>query len=105
VRSYILSRQFFKATLEEVAAELGMSRRTLTRQLSVEGTTFQALKDDVRREQAIEMIRNSNEPIAQIAHDLGFSDTSSFYRAFRSWTGTTPAAREASGDSRENPET
>jgi DNA-binding GntR family transcriptional regulator/AraC-like DNA-binding protein len=105
VRSYILSRQCFKATLEQAADELGMSKRTLTRQLSVEGTTFQALKDDIRREQAVEMIRNSTEPIAQIAHDLGFSDASSFYRAFRNWTGTTPSARGASGIRRENPET
>jgi AraC-like DNA-binding protein len=75
----------------------------LTRQLSLEGTTFQSLKDDIRREQAIEMIRNSSEPIAQIAHDLGFSDASSFYRAFRNWTGTTPSVRGAAATDRENP--
>ncbi len=93
VRSYILSQPCFRATLEQTAAELGMSRRTLTRQLSAENTTFQCLKDQVRREQAMEMIQNGGAPIAQIAHDLGFSDASSFCRAFRSWTGTTPSAR------------
>jgi DNA-binding GntR family transcriptional regulator/AraC-like DNA-binding protein len=89
-RSYILCHRYFGATIERAAKALGMSARTLTRRLAAEGITFQRLKDELRHKQALKMIREGKQPIAQVASDLGFSDTSSFYRAFRNWTGSTP---------------
>jgi AraC-like DNA-binding protein len=74
-----------------VARRLGMSERTLHRRLAGEGHAFQDLVDGVRKEIALEHIRDRDAPIAEVAFLLGFSEASSFHRAFRRWTGTTPA--------------
>ncbi|MFE9410094.1 AraC family transcriptional regulator [Streptomyces sp. NPDC006704] len=79
-------------TLEETAAGLAMSPATLRRRLGREGTSFQQLKDAVRRDAAIAGLASGREPIAEIAARLGFSEDTSFHRAFRRWTGTTPGA-------------
>lgn len=94
-RSYILSQTCFRATIDQAAKALGMSARTLTRRLSAEATTFQGLKDELRHGQALKMIQEERQPIAQVASDLGFSDASSFCRAFRNWAGSTPGERGA----------
>ncbi|MFF1561211.1 AraC family transcriptional regulator [Streptomyces sp. NPDC058279] len=84
--------------LGEVAARLAVSPATLRRRLHREGTSFQQLKDHVRRDAAIAGLAESGEPIADIAARLGFSEDTAFHRAFRRWTGTTPGAyRIASG--------
>ena len=67
-----------------------MSSRTLHRQLLEEGVSLQALKDEVRREQAMDQLRRSSRPIKQIALAVGFRNEKSFSRAFRGWTGSTP---------------
>ncbi|APR75390.1 Transcriptional regulator, AraC family protein [Minicystis rosea] len=77
--------------LEEVATTLRMPPRTLQRRLSVEGTSFAAVVDDVRRDVALRMMAGSAVPIADCAFVTGFSELSAFYRAFRRWTGATPA--------------
>ncbi|WP_406507316.1 AraC family transcriptional regulator [Streptomyces sp. NBC_00212] len=79
-------------TLEETAARLAMSPATLRRRLAREGTSFQQLKDAVRRDAAIAGLAEGREPIAEIAARLGFSEDTSFHRAFRRWTGTTPGS-------------
>ncbi|KOU38123.1 AraC family transcriptional regulator [Streptomyces sp. WM6378] len=79
-------------TLEETAARLAMSPATLRRRLAQEGTSFQQLKDAVRRDAAIAGLAEGREPIAEIAARLGFSEDTSFHRAFRRWTGTTPGS-------------
>ncbi|MGW2817716.1 AraC family transcriptional regulator [Streptomyces sp. NPDC001415] len=79
-------------TLDETAARLAMSPATLRRRLAQEGTSFQQLKDAVRRDAAIAGLAEGREPIAEIAARLGFSEDTSFHRAFRRWTGTTPGA-------------
>ncbi|MFG2723305.1 AraC family transcriptional regulator [Streptomyces sp. NPDC048416] len=79
-------------TLDETAARLAMSPATLRRRLAREGTSFQQLKDAVRRDAAIAGLAEGREPIAEIAARLGFSEDTSFHRAFRRWTGTTPGA-------------
>lgn len=76
----------------DVARRLGMSERTLHRRLAAEGIGYQDLVDAVRKELALERMRDETAPIAEIAFLLGFSEASSFHRAFRRWTGTTPAA-------------
>ncbi|MER5807628.1 AraC family transcriptional regulator [Streptomyces sp. NPDC002033] len=84
--------------LGEVAARLAVSPATLRRRLREEGTSFQQLKDHVRRDAAIAGLAESGEPIAELAARLGFSEDTAFHRAFRRWTGTTPGAyRIASG--------
>ncbi|MEV6956381.1 AraC family transcriptional regulator [Streptomyces sp. NPDC051183] len=78
--------------LGEVAARLAVSPATLRRRLRQEGTSFQELKDHVRRDAAIAGLAESGEPIAELAARLGFSEDTAFHRAFRRWTGTTPGA-------------
>ncbi|MFE9570289.1 AraC family transcriptional regulator ligand-binding domain-containing protein [Streptomyces sp. NPDC006692] len=79
-------------TLDETATRLAMSPATLRRRLAQEGTSFQQLKDAVRRDAAIAGLAEGREPIAEIAARLGFSEDTSFHRAFRRWTGTTPGS-------------
>ena len=78
------------ATAYGLAARLHMSSRTLHRQLLEEGVSLQALKDEVRREQAMDQLRRSSRPIKQVALAVGFRNEKSFSRAFRGWTGSTP---------------
>ena len=75
---------------DTLAALLHMSSRTLHRQLLEEGVSLQALKDEVRREQAMDQLRRSSRPIKQVALAVGFRNEKSFSRAFRGWTGSTP---------------
>ena len=77
---------------DALATLLNVSTRTLHRQLKDEGTSLQALKDAVRREQALQQLQRTAKPIKQIALAVGFRNEKSFSRAFRTWTGTTPGA-------------
>lgn len=77
--------------LPEVARELLLSPRTLHRRLADEGSSFQAIKDGLRRDMAINLLDKTPQPLARIAADLGFADPSAFYRAFVGWTGMAPA--------------
>ncbi|KDB08210.1 transcriptional regulator, AraC family [Burkholderia sp. lig30] len=79
-------------TVDVVAQQLHYSVRTLCRRLEAEGTTFQAIKDEVRRDVAIQRLTRSDDAIAAIAYDVGFDNPTAFHRAFRHWTGSTPAA-------------
>lgn len=76
----------------EVAEHLHMSARTLQRHLVSEGTSFQLVKDQLRRDLAIARLMTTRLPLAQLAEDLGFSDSATFQRAFKAWTGKAPAA-------------
>ncbi|MEV6110253.1 AraC family transcriptional regulator [Streptomyces sp. NPDC051940] len=78
--------------LTEVAARLALSPATLRRRLRAEGTSFQELKDAVRRDAALTSLAAGGEPIALLASRLGYSEDTAFHRAFRRWTGTTPGA-------------
>jgi len=75
---------------EVVARALRMSARTLSRRLASEGTTFNAVVEQVRRERAIELLSDPKVSLTEVAFLLGFSHVESFYRAFKRWTGTTP---------------
>src|SRR5262249_4075934 len=66
---------------QKIAAVLGMSERTLQRRLTAEGTSFQLLLDDTRRELGSALPRSETVSLADIAYLLGFSDQSSFFRA------------------------
>lgn len=84
-------------TIERVARQLNYSVRTLCRRLDVEGTNFRAIKDEVRRDIAIQRLIRSDDAIAAIAYDVGFDNPTAFHRAFRHWTGSTPAAYRNTG--------
>ncbi|MGP3983927.1 AraC family transcriptional regulator [Streptomyces sp. KR80] len=88
----------------EVAARLAVSPATLRRRLQQEDTSFQRLKDAVRRDAAITGLAEGREPIAELAARLGFSEDTAFHRAFRRWTGTTPGAYRLSGGERSGAE-
>jgi AraC-like DNA-binding protein len=83
------------AGAEQVASLFSMHSRTLTRHLSACGTSFKQLADEGRFEIAQQMLRNTSLDMGQIAAALDYADMSSFTRAFRRWTGTTPAAWRA----------
>lgn len=75
----------------ETAAVLLMSARTFQRRLAEEGTNYTALLAQVRRELAEHYITDPEMPVTEISYLLGFSDVSSFSRAFKRWTGSPPA--------------
>jgi AraC-like DNA-binding protein len=75
---------------EPLAQQLCMSASTLRRRLAEEGQTYQALKDSVRKELAIVWLAEPSISFAEIATRLGFADASSFYKAFRKWSGSNP---------------
>jgi AraC-like DNA-binding protein len=76
---------------EDVARQLHMSNRTLQRKLSEAGTSYQKLVDDTRRDLALRYIEDAGKSITDITFLLGFSGHSTFSRAFKRWTGTSPS--------------
>ncbi|MBP9904140.1 MAG: AraC family transcriptional regulator [Rhodoferax sp.] len=74
-----------------LATLLAMSARTLHRQLREEGASLQALKDEVRQARAQDLLLRSQRPLKQVARSAGFQNEKSFIRAFKSWTGQSPA--------------
>ncbi|MEM7344178.1 MAG: helix-turn-helix transcriptional regulator [Chloroflexota bacterium] len=85
-----LQRGEFSA--EDIAAELGLSKRTLQRRLSMENITFKELLDLYRQEQARLLLQNGARDMGRVAYALGYSEQSSFNRAFRRWAGQSPSA-------------
>ena len=81
--------------LDDVAAQLEVSSRTLRRQLSSEGVRYQTLADGVRHQRALEQLRLGRLTIDEIADALGYSDPSNLGRAFRKWEGVSPSAWRA----------
>lgn len=75
---------------ERIAAELQISGRHLHRRLAEDGLSFKALRDSVLQSMACQLL-DSEQRLAQIAEQLGFSDENAFTRAFRRWQGVTPA--------------
>jgi AraC-like DNA-binding protein len=77
-------------TLEEVAAELGTTATTLRRRLERESTSYQAIKDGLRSDVAIDFLCDSSLSVDEIAARIGFQDASAFHRAFKRWNGVQP---------------
>ena len=77
---------------ERIAGPLNISPRHLRRKLNQEGTSYEQLVDEVRKEAAIRMIGEGSLSLTSIAYELGFLDPSSFTRAFRRWTDMSPTA-------------
>ena len=79
-----------EANKENIAEQLHMSPRTLQRRLDNNGIAYADLLDEVRQELAKTKLQNSDLSLAEIGFLLGFSEQSSFNRAFKRWTGKTP---------------
>ena len=92
VRTAVAARLDRGAPLPTVAKELRMSTRTLKRKLADRGTTFSAIVDDLRRQRALLLLDDRALSIAEVAAAVGYTELANFTRAFRRWTGTTPAA-------------
>ena len=76
--------------LETAAEYLGVTTHTLRRRLKSWGISFSQLKDDTRRDVALALLENNKLTIQDIAARVGFSDSSTFTRAFKDWTHVAP---------------
>jgi AraC-like DNA-binding protein len=77
--------------VDQVAARLHMSGRSLKRKLQAEGTSYLALLEEVRQRDAFQLLRHSTMELQQIAARLGYTNPANFTRAFRKWTGDSPS--------------
>ncbi|MEM8980980.1 MAG: AraC family transcriptional regulator ligand-binding domain-containing protein [Pseudomonadota bacterium] len=92
LRSYLSQVGWENATLSAAAQSLNMTTRTLIRKLDADGTSFQSIKDALRRDIAIRHLQVGQMSVEAIAQEVGFSSAANFHRAFQRWTGTTPRA-------------
>lgn len=88
-------------SVEQVAAELGVSGRSLHRQLAAAGTSYQRVLDRLRCDEAVRQAADPARPFKAIAAAVGFADPRAFRRAFKRWTGTSPQAFRARGAGRD----
>ncbi len=79
-----------RPSVETLARELGMSRRTLQRRLTLDGTSYQQQLDRVRRRIARQLLDSTDLALGEIAYFLGFEEVNSFSRAFHQWERVTP---------------
>lgn len=79
-------------SFEELTSLLNMSARTLRRRLEKEGTSYQRIKDNARRDVAISMLSADGMTVSEVAEQVGFSDPSAFHRSFKKWTGQSPGS-------------
>jgi AraC-like DNA-binding protein len=78
-------------TLTQVAQKLAVGPRTLQRGLRDHGVDFKGLVEDTRRRFALRYLHDLRHTLTEVAYLLGYSEVSAFNRAFKRWTGTTPA--------------
>jgi AraC-like DNA-binding protein len=90
VRNRLAGRSGGYPNIASIAKQLNVSSRTLLRKLKRDGTTFQRLLDEVRKEEAQWYLRKTSRRISDIAEQLGYGDTSNFSRTFRRWFGQSP---------------
>jgi AraC-like DNA-binding protein len=81
-----------EVSLQAAVERMSVSRRTLQRELQRRGVSHQILLDELRRERALQLLEDARNTVASVAEQLGFSEPSAFFRAFRRWTGTSPSS-------------
>jgi len=79
-----------QCTLSDIAASLGMQPRTLQRQLKAIGESFEAIRDNVRRDLALRYLKQSDMPLIRISELLGYSDASMLTRSCHRWFAASP---------------
>jgi AraC-like DNA-binding protein len=79
-------------SFEDLTDLLNMSARTLRRRLEKEGTSYQRIKDNARRDVAISLLSRERLTVSDVAEQVGFSDPSAFHRSFKKWTGQSPGS-------------
>jgi len=82
---------------DAIASHLGLSRRTLRRQLDAEGTSFHQLTEICRRNPCPALLVRSDQPMIEVAMRLGYSDHTAFSRAFSRWFGASPRELRKAG--------
>lgn len=83
----LLRGDLSRLRVDTVAAQLGMSATTLRRRLRLDHTHYQFLLDRARQYRCEQALRSNWRPGKCLAHELGYLEVNSFYRAFRRWTG------------------
>lgn len=94
VRILLAQRVAFDPSAAGVATALALGERTLRRRLAAEGTSFQALLDDVRIALAARLLGTGSLSVTEVAHRLGYSEAAGFIHAHRRWHRTTPTGKE-----------
>jgi AraC-like DNA-binding protein len=79
------------AELQDIAENMSISTQTIRRRLTKEGTSFNNIKSQVRRDIAMHALGNPELTIEEVAIQAGYSEPAAFIRAFKAWTGFTPA--------------
>jgi AraC-like DNA-binding protein len=79
-----------EASMDGIAAKMGVSRRTLFRKLKSEGRTFEAVLDHLRHQMALQYLGGKKVSVNETAYLVGFSEPAAFSRAFKRWTGKRP---------------
>ncbi|MFT4706229.1 MAG: AraC-like DNA-binding protein [Yoonia sp.] len=92
VRGFLSLSQWVNCNLTDAAHALNITPRTLMRRLDAEGTSFQVIKDGLRRDIAIRDLQAGSKSIEEISQDVGFSSAANFHRAFLQWTSGTPSS-------------
>lgn len=92
VRIHLQQTQADWPDLAATASALHTSTSTLQRHLASEGTSFQSLKSNLRRDTAIVRLNTSDVTLTVLASELGFADCPAFQRAFKAWTGSAPGS-------------
>jgi AraC-like DNA-binding protein len=100
VRALVAKKGGGVRSLDEVAAVMHVSARTLKRKLKTSGYSYSALLAEQQRDRAMLLLRSPDLCVEEVAERLGYSDVANFTRAFRRWTGTTPAAYRRSGSAK-----
>lgn len=92
VRSHVrASLRSSAKTMDAVALGLGMSARSLHRHLARHGVDYRSILDETRLAAAAALLREQELSVKRVAHEVGFSTQSAFYRAFKRWTGFSPS--------------
>ncbi len=91
VRHRLLYNPRMMPSLEAIAEELSLDPRTLRRHLTAQGTTYRALREEVLRTLAIELLTTAGLNVTETAARLGYSNAAAFSQAFTRWTGTPPS--------------
>jgi len=102
---YIKASEHFQLSREQVAEKLNVSSRTLQRRLQEEDTNFVDILDEQRKQKAQELIFMTNRSLKEVAIELGFSESSTFYRACHRWFNDTPKALRLKQQTKESKKT